>query len=69
VSQLAKQIGQLLLPRPLSPERQTAFEQKLAGGTQTYEWTNIINTSPPTAVRNLRDLLNTIVSLPDFELC
>lgn len=69
VTQLAKQIGQLLLPRPLSPERQTQFEQKLAGGTQTYEWTNIINTSTPTAARNLRDLLNQIAALPDFELC
>jgi uncharacterized protein (DUF1800 family) len=69
VTALAKQIGQLLLPRPLSAERQTTFEQKLAGGTQTYDWTNIINTSTPTAARNLRDLLNDIVSLPDFELC
>ncbi len=69
VNALSTAIGQLLLPRPLSTDRATTFAQKLAGTTQTYEWASILNTSPSTAAANIRDLLNYIVSLPDFELC
>ena len=69
VNALSTAIGQLLLPRPLSSARATAFAQKLAGTTQTYEWGSILNSSPATAANNIRDLLNYIASLPDFELC
>ncbi|MFI5201414.1 MAG: DUF1800 family protein [Candidatus Kapaibacterium sp.] len=69
VNALSTAIGQLLLPRPLSSARATAFAQKLAGTTQTYEWGSILSNSPTTAAANIRDLLNYIVSLPDFELC
>jgi uncharacterized protein (DUF1800 family) len=62
-------IGQLMLPRPLSSARQTTFAQKLAGTAETYEWGVILNSSPATAAQNIRDLLNYISSLPDFELC
>ena len=65
---LSTGIGQLLLPRPLSSERQTTFASKLTAGAPVYEWTSIVTSSPSTAARNLRDLLNYIVSLPDFEL-
>ncbi len=69
VNALSAAIGQLLLPRPLSADRATAFAQKLAGTTQTYEWASIISGPPAAAAANIRDLLNYIVSLPDFELC
>lgn len=69
VTQLTTAIGQLLLPRPLSSDRQTVFEEKLAGTTQTYDWTNVLANSPATAANNIRDLLTYISSLPDFELC
>lgn len=69
VNALSTAIGQLLLPRPLSSNRATAFAQKLAGTTQTYEWGSILINSPATAAQNVRDLLNYIASLPDFELC
>ncbi len=69
VNALSTAIGQLLLPRPLSTDRQTTFAQKLAGTTQTYEWASILASSPATAAANIRDLLNYISSLPDFELC
>jgi len=69
VNALSTAIGQLLLPRPLSSARATAFAQKLAGTTQTYEWGSILASSPATAANNIRDLLNYISSLPDFELC
>jgi uncharacterized protein (DUF1800 family) len=66
---LATQIGQLLLPRPLSSARRQTFAEKLAGTPQIYEWGNIVNSSDATAAAHLRDLLNYIVALPDFELC
>jgi len=66
---LSTAIGQLLLPRPLSSDRQTAFAEKLAGTTQTYEWASILANSPSQAAQNVQDLLTYIVSLPDFQLC
>ncbi|MDP4199778.1 MAG: DUF1800 domain-containing protein [Bacteroidota bacterium] len=66
---LVTQIGQLLLPRPLSTERQTTFASKLTAGAPVYEWASILNGSDATAARNLRDLLSDMASLPDFELC
>ena len=65
---LSTAMGELLLPRPLSTERQTAFASKLTAGAPIYEWASIVTNSPSTAARNLRDLLSYIVSLPDFEL-
>ena len=69
VNALSTAIGQLLLPRPLSTTRETTFAQTLAGTTQTYEWTTLLNTSPATAAANIRNLLTYIIALPDFELC
>jgi uncharacterized protein (DUF1800 family) len=69
VSDLTKNLSALLLPRPLSAERQDSLEKKLTSGAPGYEWPNIINGSPSTAARNLRDMLTTIVQLPDFQLC
>ncbi len=68
-SSLVIAIGQLLLPRPLSTERQSTFASKLTAGAPIYEWPTIWNSSQSTAARNVRDLLSYIVSLPDFELC
>src|SRR5581483_1785615 len=49
---LSTAIGQLLLPRPLSSDRQTAFAEKLAGTTQAYEWASILANSPSQAAQN-----------------
>ncbi|HEY3876047.1 MAG TPA: DUF1800 domain-containing protein [Candidatus Kapabacteria bacterium] len=69
VTQLATQIGQLLLPRPLSAARLQNFWQALAGGSQESAWINLVNSDPEEAASNLKNLLNTIIALPDFQLC
>ena len=68
-SALATQIGELMLPRPLSANRLALFMQKLTAGAPDYEWASILSNSPATAARTLRDLLTLIVALPDYELC
>jgi uncharacterized protein (DUF1800 family) len=70
--QLVKDLGALLLPRPLSQARQDDFVNRLVGGdgaSKDYEWPGILSGSPSTAARNMRDLLVTLVQLPDFQLC
>jgi uncharacterized protein (DUF1800 family) len=62
-------LAAVLLPRPLSPERKTALKTKLTAGAPDYEWSQIVGGSPSTAARNLRDMLTTLVALPDFQLC
>jgi hypothetical protein len=69
VTKLTENIAALLLPRPLSTQRHDALEQKLLAGQPGYEWSSIINDSPSTAARNLRDMLRTLAALPDFQLC
>ncbi len=61
-------LAALLLPRPLSTERRTVFKSKLVPSGLDYEWGDIL-ASPATATRNLRDMLTTLVDLPDFQLC
>lgn len=58
----------VLLPRPLSEKRKNALKSKLTGGAPDYEWAQILGDSV-TAGRNIRDFLNAIVQLPDFQLC
>lgn len=67
---LSTAIGQLLLPRPLAAARLQTFWQTLLG-TQTNdgEWPTLLTSSPATAENNIRNLLNYIIALPDFELC
>jgi len=69
VNALVGNMAALLLPRPLSNGRKGIFVQKLVGGSPDYEWPNILSGSPATAARNMRDLLLTLVALPDFQLC
>ncbi|MEP7218172.1 MAG: DUF1800 domain-containing protein [Bacteroidota bacterium] len=59
----------ILLPRPLSAGRKGSLMTKLLAGAPDYEWGQIVDGSPSTAVRNLRDVITTIVQLPDFQLC
>lgn len=61
-------LAAVLLPRPLSTERRTVFKRKLVPSGLDYEWGDIL-ASPSTAARNLRDMLTTLVDLPDFQLC
>jgi len=61
-------LAAILLPRPLSAERRAVFKNKLVPSGLDYEWGDILS-SPSTAVRNLRDMLTTLVDLPDFQLC
>jgi len=61
-------LAAVLLPRPLSAERRTVFKTKLVPSGLDYEWGDIL-ASPSTAARNLRDMLTTLVDLPDFQLC
>ncbi len=69
VNELVKNLAALMLPRPLSNGRKTIFVRKLVGGAPDYEWGNILQDSPSSAARNMRDLLLTLVELPDFQLC
>lgn len=69
VNELVKSLGALLLPRPLSAGRKGIFVKKLVGGAPDYEWAGIVENSPSTAARNMKDLMQTIAELPDFQLC
>jgi hypothetical protein len=53
----------------MSPARKATLQAKLLAGAPDYEWPDIINNSPSTAARNMRDMLTTLVQLPDFQLC
>ncbi|HYM19479.1 MAG TPA: DUF1800 domain-containing protein [Candidatus Kapabacteria bacterium] len=69
---LIKNVGVLLLPRPLSQDRQDDLVNRLVGGdgaNKDYEWPTILSSSPSTAARNMRDVLTEISILPDFQLC
>lgn len=70
VRKLADNVGALLLPRPLAPERQTSFvEVLLEGQTNEAYWATKIATEPASAARAMRSLLTRIISLPDYQLC
>ncbi len=69
VSAVVLDVATLLLPRPMSTERQQALQNALLDGAPTYEWNNILTSSPSTAARNMRGMLRTIAQLPDFHLC
>jgi uncharacterized protein (DUF1800 family) len=62
-------VGSLLLPRPMSDERARTLRSQLVGGGMDYEWPQILQSSPSTAARNMREVLTTIAQLPDFQLC
>lgn len=66
---LIENVGAILLPRAMSPERSQALRTRLVGGGMDYEWPQILSSSPSTAARNMREVLATIVHLPDFQLC
>ena len=68
VHKLMTNLAALLLPRPMSDGRRAALEGKLLQGAPDYEWENIV-IDPGTAGLRIRELLSTIVSLPDFNLC
>ena len=65
---LVGNIAALLLPRPMSNGRRTALEGKLLQGAPDYEWENIVANAGTAGLR-IRELLSTIVLLPDFQLC
>ncbi len=69
VNLLSTAIGQLLIPRPLSTARATNFATLLAGTPETYEWPSILNGPTASLAANIRNLLNYIIALPDFQLC
>jgi hypothetical protein len=62
-------VAALLLPRAMSTERSKSLRSRLVGGGMDYEWPQILQSSPSTAARNMREVLATIVQLPDFQLC
>lgn len=66
---LVPAVAALLLPRPLSSERRTNLLMKLVPSGSFYEWRDMLNNSPSTAARNMRDMLLSISQLPDFQLC
>jgi hypothetical protein len=69
VSALIDNLTAILLPRHMSAERKATLQTKLLGGAPDYEWPDVINNSASTAARNMRDMLTTLVQLPDFQLC
>ncbi len=70
VDKLVLHLGALLLPRPLSPARKTAFTNILINnGPGAYVWQQAINNSPNDATGYMKNLLSAITTLPDFQLC
>ncbi len=69
VAALVTNAAAILLPRPLSSGRKASLQAKLLAGAPDYEWGEILSESPSTAARNMRDMLGTVVELPDFQLC
>lgn len=70
VDKLCDHLGAMLLPRPLSFERKEAFVKILTNnGPGAYVWTQAINNSPADAAGYMKNLLQTIIQLPDFQLC
>ncbi len=71
-NKLIEAVAAMMLPRPLSQARHDDFVSRLVGGdgaSKDYEWPTILSSSPSTAARNMRDVLTTITTLPDFQLC
>jgi hypothetical protein len=66
---LIDNVAAIMLPRPMSPGRAQALRTRLVGGGMDYEWPQILSSSPSTAARNMREVLATIVHLPDYQLC
>ena len=68
---LTSAVEEFLLPRPVSPERHTAYvDALLTGDTKDYEWPEIIlDADPASAALRLRSLLTAISRAPDFHLC
>lgn len=64
---LMTNVAALLLPRAMSDGRRTALEGKLLQGAPDYEWATILE-SPATAALRIKELLATIVRLPDYQL-
>jgi uncharacterized protein (DUF1800 family) len=70
VDSLATAIGQLLLPRPLSTERETNFTYQLLGtNTNDGQWMTVLKGPSAALATNIRNLLTYIIALPDFQLC
>lgn len=69
VAKLTAGVAAVVLPRALSTERLASLKGKLVGSAPDYEWPEILSDSPATAARNMREMLTTIVDLPDFQLC
>jgi uncharacterized protein (DUF1800 family) len=70
VQKLVVHLGALLLPRPLSSTRKDAFVKILINnGPGDYVWQQAITNNPNDAAGYMKNLLETIVQLPDFQLC
>lgn len=70
VDKLVDHVGALLLPRHMSPARKTAFINILINnGPGNYVWQQAITGTPNTAAGYMKNLLQTIITLPDFQLC
>jgi uncharacterized protein (DUF1800 family) len=67
---LADHLAALVLPRPLSTERKDSWVKILTNnGPGEYVWTQTINSDPASAATYMKNLLLTIIELPDFQLC
>jgi len=70
VDKLVDHLGALLLPRHMSPTRKTAFINILINnGPGNYVWQQAITSSPNDATGYMKNLLEAITTLPDFQLC
>jgi uncharacterized protein (DUF1800 family) len=67
---LADHLAALVLPRPLSTERKDSWIKILTNnGPGEYVWTQSINSDPASAATYMKNLLLSIIELPDFQLC
>lgn len=70
VEKLVDHLGALLLPRHMSSARKAAFINILINnGPGNYVWQQAITNSPNDAAGYMKNLLNAITTLPDFQLC
>lgn len=68
VDTFVAELCRFLLPRPVSPARQSYYANILLAGAPSYEWASIVN-DPPAIGARLRSLLRAIVKAPDYHLC
>jgi hypothetical protein len=65
---VAGDLADFLVTADFDEEARAYHVELLLLGAPYYEWPQLVNTSPETAKERLRNLLNHLVTLPEFQL-